>query len=456
MDPPDVVLSLIPSLFAHEDQGVSPCDGLEWNLCADLSPEHPALDTEVAQVLKDHPPSPVSTSLDRTVLISEDSMAPDGSAVQVSYAESERPPVWPDPIAITATSADYGKDQLHFQQPRQQIQRNQHPQQEFQQQQLQQQSAEPSCSLTSLRHSLDASCSFDLQSQHCDSNLSTRIDIDKGCSSSSDWQDRAFVEEQVTLERILSQNPNMSMVSVQYYWPDLSLPDVPNCLQDSTMVAHQTPQPSCEGDASLKPFSPVSNVSSPTLCDRSFQSPRCRRPKLSSKGPRDESSDHAACDEVSSRVTAVSSQESIKSPLGKQRRRYNQPRSSKYCHLCARHQRAVEMLPCGNLQRGLCQKSVCRKCFTSYKLDWDLASKTSACLSSCPSAPLSEKEPVSDGDYTSKDEGLSLSTGSVLWLCPHCENTCPKRAKCYAYDRQTVRRRAKTQELRQREAEETK
>lgn len=88
----------------------------------------------------------------------------------------------------------------------------------------------------------------------------------------------------------------------------------------------------------------------------------------------------------------------------KQTRRYSAPKSSRYCHLCARHQRCVKMVPCGNVELGLCQKSVCKKCIDTYNLEVTESS----------------------------------------WACPHCQNKCPERAKCFAYDRQTARRREKT------------
>lgn len=88
----------------------------------------------------------------------------------------------------------------------------------------------------------------------------------------------------------------------------------------------------------------------------------------------------------------------------KQTRRYSAPKSSRYCHLCARHQRCVKMIPCGNVELGLCQKSVCKKCIDTYKLE----------------------------------------VSGPSWACPHCQNKCPQRAKCFAYDRQTARRREKT------------
>eukprot|EP00737_Agarophyton_chilense_P003216 gb/GEZJ01003736.1/.p1 GENE.gb/GEZJ01003736.1/~~gb/GEZJ01003736.1/.p1 ORF type:complete len:366 (+),score=31.89 gb/GEZJ01003736.1/:91-1098(+) len=93
---------------------------------------------------------------------------------------------------------------------------------------------------------------------------------------------------------------------------------------------------------------------------------------------------------------------SPKKPIQKQTRRYTVPKSSRYCHLCARHQRSVSMIPCGNVSFGLCQKSVCSKCIVAYELNVHVPQ----------------------------------------WSCPHCCNSCPKRAKCFSYDRQTARRRA--------------
>lgn len=132
----------------------------------------------------------------------------------------------------------------------------------------------------------------------------------------------------------------------------------------------------------------------------------------------------------------------------KQRRRYNQPRSSKYCHLCARHERAVVMVACGNLYRGLCQKSVCRKCFATYGLDWEAAR---ASIAFATSNSASETTAPNDEDCSLSDVVSDADSASVTpkpWLCPHCVGTCPKRAKCFAYDRQTIRRRVKTQEAR--------
>lgn len=92
-----------------------------------------------------------------------------------------------------------------------------------------------------------------------------------------------------------------------------------------------------------------------------------------------------------------------KSKSKRQSRRYAAPRRSRYCHLCARHEKTVEMVGCGNINHGTCQKSICVKCIKTY----------------------------------------NLQTNCADWECPHCQNKCPSRAKCFSYDRQTAQRREK-------------
>lgn len=189
----------------------------------------------------------------------------------------------------------------------------------------------------------------------------------------------------------------------------------------------------------------------PALEENEFAGPPCRsavsrHSKLSSGGdPIPRRSRIPAAAHTSSGVA--------KSAPTKQRRRYNQPRSSKYCHLCARHERAVPMVPCGNFFRGLCQKSVCRKCFATYGLDWEAAraslvsgfSRNSAGTGGADETTLQIEDSTVSDVYSDAD---SATGASKVWLCPHCLGSCPKRAKCFAYDRQTVRRRVKTQEAR--------
>lgn len=82
-----------------------------------------------------------------------------------------------------------------------------------------------------------------------------------------------------------------------------------------------------------------------------------------------------------------------------QRRRYRMARPSQYCHICARHSRAAKMLSCHNVQLNYCQKSVCLKCIYQY----------------------------------------SLFHNAGPWICPHCKNQCPARARCHTYHLQTRR-----------------
>lgn len=92
-----------------------------------------------------------------------------------------------------------------------------------------------------------------------------------------------------------------------------------------------------------------------------------------------------------------------KSKSKRQSRRYAAPKRSRYCHLCARHEKTVEMVGCGNIKHGTCQKSICVKCIKTY----------------------------------------NLQANCTDWECPHCQNKCPSRAKCFSYDRQTAQRREK-------------
>lgn len=87
----------------------------------------------------------------------------------------------------------------------------------------------------------------------------------------------------------------------------------------------------------------------------------------------------------------------------RQSRRYTAPKRSRYCHLCARHDKTVDMIGCGNIKKGTCQKSVCVKCIELH----------------------------------------ALQTDAPDWACPHCQNKCPSRAKCFSYDKQTAQRREK-------------
>lgn len=116
---------------------------------------------------------------------------------------------------------------------------------------------------------------------------------------------------------------------------------------------------------------------------------------------------YSSADVSPSSSTRESSTHRVTKPIrkgGRRTRRYSSARSSRYCHLCARHEKSVPMVGCSNVQRNICQKSVCVKCIERY----------------------------------------GLSSSEQNWVCPHCQGKCPPRAKCFAYDRQTAQRRERT------------
>lgn len=80
---------------------------------------------------------------------------------------------------------------------------------------------------------------------------------------------------------------------------------------------------------------------------------------------------------------------------------------SKYCHVCGRSAKTVSVALCGNNRLGLCRKVVCDKCLLMHQRDsWELA----------------------------KREGGG-------WICMHCRNQCPERARCHQYQRNNLKRR---------------
>jgi len=83
--------------------------------------------------------------------------------------------------------------------------------------------------------------------------------------------------------------------------------------------------------------------------------------------------------------------------------------ASRFCHICARTQRTARHITCANFKRGECRKSVCEKCFNTYNWDWDVAS-----------------QPDSD------------------WVCTHCRNCCPSKARCVIYEKVNNKRREKS------------
>eukprot|EP00172_Hildenbrandia_rubra_P004491 Plantae.Rhodophyta-Hildenbrandia_rubra.ctg9189.p1 GENE.Plantae.Rhodophyta-Hildenbrandia_rubra.ctg9189~~Plantae.Rhodophyta-Hildenbrandia_rubra.ctg9189.p1 ORF type:complete len:351 (-),score=62.84 Plantae.Rhodophyta-Hildenbrandia_rubra.ctg9189:350-1402(-) len=129
--------------------------------------------------------------------------------------------------------------------------------------------------------------------------------------------------------------------------------------------------------------------------------------------------------------------------ITKQFRRYAHPKASKYCHVCARHRRAIEMAPCGNVLHGSCQKSICKRCFDNLEMDWEAASVNHDELQRVLAEMAKNSSAGMIGLGGEKKVG---DTGKEWWTCTHCRGVCPERAKCFAYDRQTARRRQRMQE----------
>jgi hypothetical protein len=108
---------------------------------------------------------------------------------------------------------------------------------------------------------------------------------------------------------------------------------------------------------------------------------------------------------------AESGRRVAKTPTKRKPRTYSRAVPSQHCHICSR--RPTEESPhaaCGNLNKGKCRKTICRKCFVQY--GWDV-------------------EAARDAEATG-------------WVCPHCQGFCPERAQCHIYDRTSERRRNKT------------
>lgn len=87
----------------------------------------------------------------------------------------------------------------------------------------------------------------------------------------------------------------------------------------------------------------------------------------------------------------------------KQRRaaRFEKPVPSRFCHVCSRTPKNVQLTVCSNIRRGICRKVVCEKCFIRYGY----------------------------GDFN------KAKSGENEFLCPHCCNVCPGRAQCGTYQR---------------------
>eukprot|EP00189_Rhodosorus_marinus_P009768 CAMPEP_0184741198 /NCGR_PEP_ID=MMETSP0315-20130426/4265_1 /TAXON_ID=101924 /ORGANISM="Rhodosorus marinus, Strain UTEX LB 2760" /LENGTH=490 /DNA_ID=CAMNT_0027211379 /DNA_START=452 /DNA_END=1924 /DNA_ORIENTATION=- len=96
-------------------------------------------------------------------------------------------------------------------------------------------------------------------------------------------------------------------------------------------------------------------------------------------------------------------------------RRVSPGAASRFCHICSRTEKTARHVTCANFELGECRKITCEKCFKTYGWDWESAT-----------AP-----------------GRS-------WVCTHCLDNCPVKARCKIYEKVNSRRRERSKERRRR------
>lgn len=92
--------------------------------------------------------------------------------------------------------------------------------------------------------------------------------------------------------------------------------------------------------------------------------------------------------------------------LSRTRRKYTDTTPSQFCRVCQKFQADKMYVTCDNMQAGLCRKVVCKKCCVAFRWNWK-----------------------------------KITVPGSRWCCPHCTNTCSKRAQCYIYEKTNDRRR---------------
>lgn len=86
--------------------------------------------------------------------------------------------------------------------------------------------------------------------------------------------------------------------------------------------------------------------------------------------------------------------------------------ASNYCHVCGRASNTIELAACANTRIGLCRKVMCDKCLLLHQRSLF---------------------------YFAKQPNSS-------WICMHCRNICPKRARCHQYQKNNLRRRLRNEQ----------
>lgn len=108
---------------------------------------------------------------------------------------------------------------------------------------------------------------------------------------------------------------------------------------------------------------------------------------------------------------------------------------SKFCHICVRSSEQVLLIPCANVVTSVCRKAVCQRCFHKHGMmsQWDSAVKNKSIIEQF-------------------HEGVIDTLPSGVWICPHCQSSCPPSAQCKIYAK-TNRKRHLLLQKRRRERE---
>ena len=109
----------------------------------------------------------------------------------------------------------------------------------------------------------------------------------------------------------------------------------------------------------------------------------------------------------SARSDNATNKEHVKAKSSKSRKnnRSKLVKPSRFCHICTRITKKLNVVVCSNIETGTCRKVICEKCLTENGFDFSEAS-----------------------------EGPE-------WICTHCRFICPTRAQCSTYNRINGERR---------------
>eukprot|EP00172_Hildenbrandia_rubra_P002051 Plantae.Rhodophyta-Hildenbrandia_rubra.ctg27084.p1 GENE.Plantae.Rhodophyta-Hildenbrandia_rubra.ctg27084~~Plantae.Rhodophyta-Hildenbrandia_rubra.ctg27084.p1 ORF type:complete len:314 (+),score=26.82 Plantae.Rhodophyta-Hildenbrandia_rubra.ctg27084:411-1352(+) len=185
----------------------------------------------------------------------------------------------------------------------------------------------------------------------------------------------------------------IACTGVDHFTTTLAHPSVPPCIEDPedvhSGVSHYESDSTFDGDASKDDSSLFDSIDSSGTKHITFHGQEMHSTPRRSSGK-------------------------IKNGITKTRKKFRRPKTytkpvpSRFCHICSRIPREFSPhLICGNMYKGICRKTVCKKCFVDNGWDWQKAN----------------------------DIGFN-------WRCTHCVGQgCPKRAQCHIYERTNKRRK---------------